>query len=173
MKKIPQIVVGTALLSLSACGFIGDDKAKIEQEWLEQDQQLKSVIEQIRTQGIDVVARSAQAGSISACVANGLSDDPLGQLVSVEGALVESAQITDLMSQLQGTLEQDVSIEQVINLLQQGADLAAYGKALVDQQGLEQALQTLDQLAQSGGQWASEDLDAHFQQLLLTCREQG
>ncbi|AQS39619.1 hypothetical protein Sps_04534 [Shewanella psychrophila] len=53
--------------SLSGCGFFeSDDKQQLEQAWLAKDQQLAEVIEQIRTQGVDAVAASAQVGSVSA-----------------------------------------------------------------------------------------------------------
>ena len=171
MNTIMQSMIMFGLLFLSGCGFIGSDKAKIEQAWLDKDQQLKTIIDEIRIQGIDVVAKGAKAGSLSQCVAIKLSDDPLGHLVSVEGALAESAKITELMGDLQGAMEQEFSLSQIISLLQQGADLAAYASVLIDQQGLEQALLSVEQLARSGGAFASEDLGGHFRQILLDCRE--
>lgn len=171
MNNVLNLVLAVSALSLTACGFVGEDKAQMEQAWLAQDQQLKTVVEQIRAQGIATVAQGAAAGSVAQCVASQLSKDPLGQLVSVEGALVEQAKIAELMTQLQAAMEQEVSFSQLFDLLLQGADLAAYASALVDQQGLEQALQTVEQLARSGGEFATQDLGVHFQQLLQECQQ--
>ncbi|QYK02042.1 hypothetical protein [Shewanella psychrotolerans] len=171
MNTITQSMIVFGLLFLASCGFIGSDKTQIEQAWLDKDQQFKSIIDEIRSQGIDVVASGAKAGSLSQCIATTLANDPLGQLVSVEGALAESTKITELMSDLQGAMEQEFSLSQIISLLQQGADLATYASVLVEQQGLEQALLSVEQLARSGGEFASQDLGGHFRQLLLDCRE--
>lgn len=171
MNAITQLVTVFGLLFLSSCGFIGSDKAQIEQAWLDKNQKLKIVVDEIRDRGIDAVARGAKAGSLSQCVATKLSNDPLGHLVGVEGALAESEKIIELMSDLQGAMEQEFSLMQFISLLLRGADLAAYASVLVEQQGLEQALLSVEQLAIAGGEFASQDLGGHFRQLLVDCSE--
>lgn len=161
----------TAVVLLSGCGYFGgDEKQQLEQAWLAQDPQLQQVVEQIRSRGLDVVAQSAAAGTVSACVTEKLTQDPLGKLVNVEGALVESAKVTELLGDLQKLMEQEVSFDQVAGLLQKGADAAAYAKNLIDQQGLDQAIQSLKQMALASEQFAQQDLGAHFQQLLLECK---
>lgn len=54
---------------------------------------LQQIVEQIRSQGIEAVAKGTDVDSVSACVAEKLKTDPLVELVNVEGALAESAQI--------------------------------------------------------------------------------
>lgn len=171
MKSIHYVLPMAMVGVLSGCGYFGsDEKQQLEQAWLAKEPQLQQVIEQIRTNGIEAVNQSAAAGTVSACVAGKLSQDPLGKLVDVEGALVESAKITELLGELQNVMEQEVSFDQVASLLQKGADAAAYAKSLIEQQGLEQALQSLKQMVVSSEQFAQQDLGAHFQQLLLECK---
>ncbi|ACK47412.1 hypothetical protein [Shewanella baltica] len=171
MKRIKCVLPATMLVLLSGCGYFGgDEKQQLEQAWLAQDPQLQQVVEQIRANGLDVVAQSAAAGTVSACVAEKLSQDPLGKLVNVEGSLVESAKVAELLGDLQKVMEQDISFDQVASLLQKGADAAAYAKSLIEQQGLDQALQSLKQMATASEQFAQQDLGAHFQQLLLECK---
>ena len=161
-------------LGLSGCGYFGgDEKLQLEQAWLAKNEQLQQVIEQIRTQGIETVAKGADAGSVAACVASKLEMDPLGELVNVEGALVESAKIAELMNELEGLMEQDFSLENMSSLLQKGADAAAYAKQIIADQGVEQGLQHLQQMATASEEFASQDLGAHFQQLLLECQQQA
>lgn len=169
--RLPHVVSLATLLLLGGCGYFGsDEKLQLEQAWLAQDPQLKQVVEHIRAKGIDVVAQSAAAGTVSACVAEKLKQDPLGKLVDVEGALVESAKVAELLGDLQRVMEQEVSIEQITSLLQKGADVTAYAKSLIEQQGLEQAIQSLKQMALASEQFAQQDLGAHFQQLLQECK---
>ncbi|QFU24121.1 hypothetical protein FM038_019525 [Shewanella eurypsychrophilus] len=166
-----HLVALALITSLSGCGFFeSDDKQRLEQAWLDKDQQLKEVVEQIRTRGIDAVAKSAQVGSVSACVAQQLSDDPFADLVQVEGALVESAKVSELLASIESLMEQEISFEQVSSLLQKGADAAAYAKTLIDQQGLEKGLESLQLMAQTGKEYASQDLGGHFQAILLQCK---
>lgn len=165
-------VPAICMLSLSGCGYFElDEKQQLEQAWLAQNEQLQSVIEQIRSQGIDAVATGAQAGSIAACVAGKLDSDPLGEFINVEGSLVESAQVAELLGELQGLIEQDISLEMVSNLLQKGADAAVYAKQIVADQGVEQGLESLQQMITSSREFASQDLGAHFQQLLAQCQQ--
>ena len=131
MKRIKCLIPATMMVLLSGCGYFGgDEKQQLEQAWLAKDPQLQQVVEQIRANGLDVVAQSAAAGTVSACVAEKLSQDPLGKLVNVEGSLVESAKVAELLGDLQKVMEQDISFDQVASLLQKGADAAAYAKAL-------------------------------------------
>ena len=171
MMKFKCLLSTSTLLLLGGCGYFGgDEKQQLEQAWLAQDPQLQQVVEQIRSRGLDVVAQSAAAGTVSACVTEKLMQDPLGKLVNVEGALVESAKVTELLGDLQKLMEQEVSFEQVASLLQKGADAAVYAKSLIEQQGLDQAMQSLKQMALASEQFAQQDLGAHFQQLLLECK---
>jgi len=174
MKAAYPVIALVFVVSLSGCGFFeSDDKQLLEQTWLAKDQQLKEVIEQIRAQGVDAVAASAQVGSLSACVAQELSEDPFADLMQVEGALVESAKVSELLAGIESFMEQEFSLDQVSSLLQKGADAAAYARTLIDQQGLEQALDSLQQMAQAGKEYAGEDLGGHFKQILSACKQQG
>lgn len=165
------VVPGMLLFSLSGCGYFDlDEKQQLEQAWLAKNEQLQLVIEQIRSQGLDVVATGAEAGSVAACVAGKLDSDPLGEFINVEGSLVESAQVAELLNELQGLMEQDISLEMVSNLLQKGADAAVYAKQIVAEQGMEQGLESLQKMAASSREFASQDLGEHFQQLLAECQ---
>jgi hydroxymethylpyrimidine pyrophosphatase-like HAD family hydrolase len=169
--RIQQFFVPLGLaFSLSGCDFLGEDlKAKQEQEWLAQHQQLNAAVKLIREQGLDTVVATAEAGSVAACVASKLAADPVGQLVTVEGALVETAKITQLVADVQQLLEQEIDLMQVSNLLKQGAELATYASTLLTQQGLEQALATLKQMALESQGIAQENLGGHLQKVMESC----
>lgn len=170
MKSLSFLVPATLSFLLTSCGYLaGDEKQQLEQAWLAKDQQLQQVVEQIRTQGLEAVATSAEAGTVASCVAATLAADPLGRLISVEGALVESARVSQLLADVQQVMQQDVSLEQVAALLQRGADAAVYAKTLIEQQGVEQALQTLKQMVIASQQFAQQNLGVHLQQLLASC----
>jgi len=156
--------------SLSGCDFLGDNaKVKLEQEWLAQHRQLDDVVKLIREQGLDTVVATAEAGSVAACVASKLAADPVGQLVTVEGALVETAKITQLLADVQQLLEQEIDLMQLSNLLKQGAELTTYASTLLSQQGLEQALATLKQMALQSQGLAQENLGGHLQGVMESC----
>jgi hypothetical protein len=170
MKPLSFLVPATLSFLLTSCGYLaGDEKQQLEQAWLAKDLQLQQAVEQIRTQGLEAVVKTAEAGSVASCVATSLAADPVGSLISVEGALVESAKVAQLLADLQQVMEQDVSLEQMAGLLQRGADAAVYAKTLIEQQGLEQALQSLKQMVIASQQFAQQDLGAHLQQLLSGC----
>lgn len=156
---------------LTSCGyFSADPKQLAEQAWLAKDQQLAAAVTQIREQGLDAVVASAEAGSVAACVAATLTADPLGKLISVEGALAESAKVAQLLADLEQLLQQDFSFEQLASALEKSAAAAAYAKTLIEQQGLEQALLTLKQMVTASTAVAQQDLGAHLQSLLQSCK---
>ena len=157
---------------LTSCGYLSEDpQQQAEQSWLAQDEQLNAAINQIREQGINAVVASAEAGSVASCVAQNLQADPLGALVTVEGALAESAQIATLLNDLQGLLQEDLSFEQMSDLLQKSAKAAAYAKEMISQQGVEQALQSLKNMATASQAYASQDLGGHLKQVLKACSQ--
>ena len=171
MSPIQYVLPVAMLTLLSGCGYFGaDEKQQLEQAWLAQDPQLQQIVSQIRANGVDSVVPGAAVGTVSACVAHKLSQDPLGQLITVEGSLVESAKVAALLGDVQQLMEQDIGFEQVASLLQKGADAAVYAKSLLEQQGVEQALVSLREMARASEQFAQQDLGAHFQQLLLECK---
>ena len=156
---------------LTSCGyFSADPKQLAEQAWLAKDQQLAAAVKQIREQGLDAVVASAEAGSVASCVAAKLAADPLGKLISVEGALAESAKVAQLLADLEQLLQQDFSFEQLAGALEKSADAAAYAKTLIEQQGLEQALLTLKQMISASTAMAQQDLGVHLQKLLQGCQ---
>lgn len=156
---------------LTSCGyFSADPKQLAEQAWLAKDQQLAAAVTQIREQGLDAVAASAEAGSVAACVAATLTADPLGKLISVEGALAESAKVAQLLADLEQLLQQDFSFDQLASALEKSAAAAAYAKTLIEQQGLEQALLTLKQMVTASTAVAQQDLGVHLQSLLQSCK---
>jgi len=166
----PLLTAGLLFL-LTSCGYLSENpKAALEQQWLQQDPQIAEAVKQIREQGLAAVAGSAEAGTVAACVASRLAADPMGKLITVEGALVESAKVAQLLADIEQVFSQELSFDSVAALLEQGADAAAYAKTLVDQQGIEQALQTLKTLVSQTQQFASKDLGGHLQALISTCR---
>jgi len=159
------------MIGLTGCGYIeADDKQQLERAWLANNEQLQQVIEQIRSQGIEAVAKGAAIGSVAACVANKLESDPLGDLINVEGSLVESEAISDLMNELQELMDQDFSFEQMTSLLQKGADATVYAKQIIADQGVEKGMQYIQQMAESSHEFATQDLGGHFQQILRECQ---
>lgn len=156
---------------VTSCGYFNaDPRQAAEQAWLAKEQQLATVVQQIRDQGLATVLAKAEAGSVGACVASKLSADPVGNLITVEGALAESAKVAQLLADLEQLLQQDFSFEQLASTLEKGANAAAYAKTLLEQQGLEQALLTLKQMVQASSSMAQQDLGAHLQQLLQSCQ---
>ncbi len=93
------------------------DKLPSRPGW-RKNRQLATVVQQIRERGLDTVLAQAEAGSVSACVATKLNADPLGKLISVEGALAESAKVTQLLADLEQLLQQDFSFEQLATTLE-------------------------------------------------------
>lgn len=169
--KYSLVAVAAGTLALSGCGWFGDnEKAALEQAWLAKDTEIQSAIEQIRSQGLDAVSKSAAAGSVAACIADKLAKDPLGDLATVEGALTESAKVAELLAGIESALAQDLSLENAAALLQKGADVAAYAKTLIAEQGLEGASKTLAAMASQTEALASQDLGQHFQSLISSCK---
>ena len=166
----PLITAGMLFL-LTSCGYLAEDqKAALEQQWLQQDPQIAEAVKQIREQGLAAVAGSAEAGTVAACVASRLAADPMGKLITVEGALAESAKVAKLLADIEQVFSQELSFDSVASLLEQGADAAAYATTLIDQQGVEQALATLKTLAAQSQQFATQDLGGHLQTLISTCK---
>ncbi len=167
-----RLVGATFLFLLTSCGYFSEDpKISQEQQWLAKDQQLADAIGQIRDKGLDAVIQSAEAGSVAACVAGRLAGDPMGRLVSVEGALMESAKVANLLADIEKLLAQDFSFDQLGGLLEQGAAAAAYAANLLSQQELPQALESLKQMAAASKAFAGQDLGAHLQALIATCQQ--
>ncbi|MGL4473244.1 MAG: hypothetical protein ACRCT7_02075 [Shewanella sp.] len=172
MKKSSWLVGVCVSSVLMGCGFVGEsDKAQLEQAWLMQHKDIQQALESIRTQGLDVVAKTSAAGSVSACVADALTKSPVGALASVEGALADPAAITTLLNNLEKTLDGDVSLESLSGLWEQGADAAKYVKDLVSKFGLDQAMAQLQQMQEASVKLADTDLASHFQGLLLECEK--
>ncbi|WP_338326858.1 hypothetical protein [Shewanella algae] len=161
-----------ALGTLSGCGwFAADEKAQLEQQWLAKDQELQQAIEQIRSQGLNAINRSAEVSSVTACVAEKLSLDPLGELIQVDGVLAEPARVSELLGQMQQLLEQGFSFENAAALLNKGADLAAYVSTLIESQGIDKALADVEQLLKNGTDIKDQQLGGHLQTLLNQCRQ--
>lgn len=166
----PLFTAGMLFL-LTSCGYLEENpKTALEQQWLQQDPQIAEAVKQIREQGLAAVAGSAEAGTVAACVASRLAADPMGKLITVEGALVESAKVAKLLADIEQVFSQEMSFDSLASMLEQGADVAAYAKTLIDQQGLEQALATLKGLVEQSQQFASKDLGGHLQAVISTCK---
>lgn len=171
MRRFRPIVALSVLVSMTGCGYFSEDpKNAAEQQWLLQQPEIATAIAQIREQGLQTVAQSAESGTVAACVASRLAADPMGKLISVEGALVESAQVAKLLADMEQLFSQEISLNSVASMLEQGADAAAYAKTIISQQGFEQALQTLKTLAQQSQTFATQDLGGHLQQVISNCQ---
>jgi hypothetical protein len=158
-----------ALFLLTSCGYLAEDPQQLaEREFLQKDQQVADVINQIREKGLDAVVASAESGSVAACVASRLAADPLGKLVSVEGALAEGARITQLLADLQQMLETEPSLADLGKVLEQGAAAARYASQLIREQGFDGALATIKQMATAN--IGDNGLGQHFQLLVASCQ---
>lgn len=167
-----RLIGATLLFLLTSCGYFSEDpKVSQEQQWLAKDQQLADAIAQIRDKGLDAVLQTAEAGSVAACVAGRLAGDPMGRLVTVEGALMESAKVASLLAEIEQLLTQDFSFDQLSGLLQQGAAAASYAANLLSQQDLPQAMETLKQMVAASKSFAGQDLGAHLQTLIASCQQ--
>ncbi|MCG7554800.1 hypothetical protein [Pseudoalteromonas sp. Of11M-6] len=159
----------TMVVSLTACDMLEDSKAQIEAQYLSEHQELQQVVEQIRDKGIESVQASAEAGSVAACVANNLDADPMGALIAVEGALQESANLSDLLNSISRLSQQEISIEQFPDLLQQGADTVRYLRTLLEQYDLAELKQQASHLLEQG-QTKTQDVGAHLRTLIESCQ---
>jgi len=158
-----------ALFLLTSCGYLAEDPQQLaEREFLQKDQQVADVINQIRAKGLDAVVASAETGSVAACVASRLAADPLGKLVAVEGALTESVKITQLLADLQQMLATEPDLADLSKVLEQGAAAARYASRLIQEQGFDGALATIKQMAATN--FTDNGLGQHFQLLVASCQ---
>lgn len=160
---------GVALFLLTSCGYFAEDQQQqAEQALLAQDENVAKAIELIREKGLEAVAASADAGSTAACVAQRLTQDPLGKLITVEGALAESARVSDLLADLEQLFQSEPSLEQMTSLLQKGAASARYASQLIQQQGFDGAVQTLHSMTKA--KLEQQGLGQHLQLVLASCK---
>lgn len=169
MQKSRAFLSGVTFLLLTSCGYFSEDQQQqAEQALLSQDEKVAQAIEQIREKGLDAVVASAEAGSTAACVAGRLAQDPLGKLITVEGALAESARVSDLLAELEKLFQTEPSFEQMASLLQKGAASARYASQLIKEQGFEGAVQTLQSMASA--KLEQQGLGEHLQLVLASCK---
>lgn len=160
-----------ALFLLTSCGYLAEDKqTQAERVFLEKDQQIAAVIDQIREQGLEAVVASAEAGSVAACLASRLAADPVGKLVTVEGALAEGARITDLMAQLEKIAQSEPNLADLSKVLEQGAAAARYATELIQQLGFDGAFAAIKQMAQQNNPFGQAGLGEHLQLLIASCQ---
>ncbi|MEJ6474530.1 hypothetical protein [Pseudoalteromonas piscicida] len=164
------ILASSITLVLSGCDVLEDSKAQVEAQYLSEHQELQQVVEQIRDKGIASVQASAAAGSVAACVANNLDADPMGALIAVEGALQDSANLNELLNSISRLSQQEISIEQFPDLLQQGADTVRYLKTLLAQYDLTELKQQASVLLEQG-QTKTQDVGAHLRELIESCQD--
>jgi hypothetical protein len=167
IKKI--LIVSALSLSLTACDFFESSKARVEQQYLAENVELKQAIETIREQGLSVVAQSAEQGDFAACVAKQLNGDPMGALIEVEGALQDSANLSDLLNTISGLTEQEISLESIPQLLQQGADTVNYLRTLLGQYDLAELKTQVTELVENG-HTKSQDIGQHLRGLVENCQ---
>ena len=155
--------------AVTGCDALQDSKAQLEQDYLSHHQQLQQAITQIREQGIASVKASAETGSVAACVATQLDADPMGALATVEGALQDNANLGDILAAVENLSTQEISLEQLPELIQQGADTVRYLKTLLSEYDLSELKQQAADLLATG-EAKSEDVGAHLRTLIESCQ---
>lgn len=169
MQTTRALFSGIALLLLTSCGYFSENQQQqAEQALLAKDEQVAAAIALIREKGLDAVVASAEAGTTAACIASRLAQDPMGKLITVEGALAESSRIADLLADIEKLMQTEPSLEQMAGLLHQGAAAARYASELVKAQGVEGALTTLKTMASA--KLGEQGLGEHLQLVLATCK---
>ena len=167
MKKTLLFAISIGI-TLTACDLAEDPKKALERDYFSQHKELQQVIEQIRSQGIDAVQQGAEAGTIAACVTSQLDADPMGALIEVEGALQDSIDLSELMETLANLSEQEVSLENLPDLLRQGSDALAYIKHMLSQYDVAEIQQQATELL-ANGKTKSQDLGTHLRSLIEQC----
>jgi hypothetical protein len=167
MKR--SLIYGISLFALTGCDFLGDSKAKIEQQYLANNHELEQVIADIREHGLAAMSQSAEAGTMASCVVKQLNADPMGSMIEVEGALQDSANLADLMDTITGLADQELSMESLPNLIQAGADTMSYLKTLLANYELAELQQQAQTLLEQG-QSKSEDIGSHLRGLVEQCQ---
>lgn len=167
MKKTFLLVTFVSV-ALTACDFAEDPKKALERQYFAEHQELKNVIEEIRTQGLDAVKQSAETGTIAACVASKLDADPVGALVEVEGALQDSMDLSQFVETLSNLSEQELSLESLPELIRQGSDVLTYVKHMLSQYDVAEIQQQANQLIASSKS-KTQDLGEHLRSLVEQC----
>ncbi|WP_052262699.1 hypothetical protein [Pseudoalteromonas luteoviolacea] len=167
MKRI-AILLGLSAFFTTGCDVFENSKAQIEAQYLAENQELQAVIEQIREQGLEAMAKSAQAGTMASCVASKLDGDPMGALVEVEGALQDGASVAELANSIASLTDQEISLESIPELLKAGAETVTYLKTLLSTYDLAE-LQTQFSTMLEQGQTKTEDIGTHLRGLIEQC----
>ncbi|WP_105167040.1 hypothetical protein [Pseudoalteromonas sp. T1lg23B] len=154
--------------TLSGCDFFNDSKVTVEQQYLAQHQELKQAVEGIRQQGLDAFSATVEKGSVAACVTKQLEMDPMGELIAVEGALQDSANLADLINTIEGLTDQEISLERIPDLLRQGADTLNYLRTLLNSYELSDLQKQAHQLLEDG-QTQSQNIGQHLRSLVEQC----
>ncbi|KAF7774492.1 hypothetical protein PCIT_a0948 [Pseudoalteromonas citrea] len=157
------------LLPLTGCDVFESSKKQIEEQYLSQNSELKEAVESIREQGLTAFSATAEKGSVAACVAKQLDADPMGALIEVEGALQDGADLSKLAATIESLSEQEISLESIPQLLQQGADTVNYLRTLLSEYDLTELQDKVSQLLQDG-QSQSQDIGEHLRGLIEQCQ---
>ncbi|MCF6440169.1 hypothetical protein L1077_12055 [Pseudoalteromonas luteoviolacea] len=167
MKRI-AVLMGLSVFFTTGCDVFENSKAQIEAQYLSENHELQAVIEQIREQGLEAMAQSAQAGTMASCVASKLDGDPMGALVEVEGALQDGASVAELANSIASLTEQEISLESIPELLKAGAETVTYLRTLLETYDLAE-LQTQFATILEQGQTKTEDIGTHLRGLIEQC----
>lgn len=170
LKKTLLVTLVSGFL-LSGCDSFEDPKAKLEQAYLADHQELQQVVAQIREQGLNAVAKTAEAGSLAACVAGKLDADPMGALVEIEGALQESVDFAQLIESISQLSEQELSLNNLSDMLQQGTDALAYVKHLLENTSVSELKQQLSD-SLNNAQTKGQDIGSHLRSQLENCERE-
>ncbi|WP_462174398.1 hypothetical protein [Pseudoalteromonas xiamenensis] len=162
------LLASGCLLALSGCDVFQTANNKLEQQYLDQHPELQAAISTIRENGLNAVAKTAEKGSVASCVATKLESDPLGSLATVEGALQDSANLTDLFSAIAELSSQEISLDQIPNLLRQGAETLNYLRTLLSQYELAELKTKVTDFVDHT-QIQSADVGSHLRNLIAQC----
>ncbi|TMP65010.1 hypothetical protein CWC05_24240, partial [Pseudoalteromonas ruthenica] len=87
----------------------------------------------------------------------------------VEGALQDSADLSKLAETIGGLSNQEISLENIPKLLQQGADTVNYLRTLLGEYDLSELQDKVSHLLQDG-QSQSQDIGEHLRGLVEQCQ---
>lgn len=168
MKKV-FILSGILFLPLMGCDVFESSKKQVEEQYLSQNSELKAAIEAIREQGLETITSTAEKGSIAACVAKQLDGDPMGSLIEIEGALQDSADLSELAETINSLSGEEISLDSIPQLLQQGADTVNYLRTLLGESDLSELQDKASQLL-TDSQTQSQEIGAHLRSLIEQCQ---
>ena len=160
-------------ITLTGCDFLESSlessKTEIEAQYLENNQTIKEAIETIRQQGLETVNQTAAQGSVAQCIAEKLANDPMGNLIQVEGVLQETESLNQFIEKIANFQEQELSLDNLSNLISQGTESLNYIGVLLETYTLEELQQQIVAITQKGVD-KTENIGTHLRDIVETCQ---